>query len=429
MIPHHSLLAALLCLVPCPRTQVSSQESSGLYRAAEGDEVVLFPAPPAPAQTAMLALGTGEVRMLFTGEDGQHSFGPSLAVPEPVQGTVSFERDGDGHVVALLRNDEGAAPRRYARAGVRLEPVTFANGDVTLAGAIVLPEGSGPFPAAVMLHGSEAEPREGNLGMALFFAAEGIAALIFDKRGVGESGGGEWRASFDAYAGDACAAFEALRRNTSIDPERVGFWGHSQGAWVAALAGSRTKAAAFVVLECGGALSPVETTQWWSRRRFEARSALTPVQIEAALCYRKKKFDVLAGTLSLAELEPLTAAARKEPWFRTVTERIPDGPFWEPNVGYDPRPALEGLEHCPVLALYAEHDDSTPTEPSVRAARAAFERSGHARALVCTVPDANHGFFETRTGKLMEDELRSLQRFAPQYPPTLMDWLKEVTRR
>lgn len=421
-------MAALLLAAALPVS--AQQDRSGLYRAADGHRIVVFPAPPNPASTAMLELATGEVRMLFPREEGgseAFTFGPALAVPEPVTGTLLFARDDAGGVTGFVRQDAEAAPVRFERARGRREPVAFANGSVRLAGTLLVPEGLGPFPAVVMLHGSEPEPREGNLGMALFLVSEGFAALVFDKRGVGESKGGDWRASLDAYAGDACAAFEAIRAQPGIDARRSGYWGHSQGAWVAALAAVRTQDAAFAVLECGGALDPVETTLWSTRRLLESTTSFTPDEIEALLEYRRRKFDVVAGRLTRAELEPYTAEARKQPWFARVTERLPDGPFWEANAGYDPRPALEGLGHCAVLALYAEHDDLTPTEPSVRAARAAFERAGHERAAVHVIPAANHGLFETRTGKRMQEELPTLQRFAPGYATLLIGWLKDVT--
>jgi alpha-beta hydrolase superfamily lysophospholipase len=71
--------------------------------------------------------------------------------------------------------------------GTSEETVHFASGDITLAGTLVFPEGSQPHPAVVLLHGSG--PQKRDLVTARWFAAEGIAALAYDKRGVGQSGG------------------------------------------------------------------------------------------------------------------------------------------------------------------------------------------------------------------------------------------------
>jgi dienelactone hydrolase len=407
---------------------LAAHEWHGLYRSDAGRMLVLFPAPGAPEASALLVLDNGCVRVLVALESDEFGFGAALLPIEPFQGTLVLEREANGGVggVVLSSDDlEGL----FQRVALKEEEVAFEHGAVRLAGTLVSPPGAGPFPALVMLHGSEPEPREGNLGMAYLFAAEGLATLVFDKRGVGASSGEEWQASFAEYAGDARAGFALLAARPTIDARRIGFWGHSQGAWVAALAATNTPEAAFAVLECGGALDPVETTLWSYRRFMEARGVLSAQQIEACLAYHRRKFDVLAGRLAPEDLEPFTEAARKEPWFRHVTERIPDGPFWEANVAYDPRPALLGLGHCAVLALFAEHDESTPSEASLRALRSAFESAGHRRATVELVPGANHGFFATEGKRPMAQEFPTLERFAPAYAERLGSWLRTTVVR
>lgn len=423
-----TLTPLLALLAPLAPRQSPPQDLAGLYRAADGARLVLFPAPPDPSQTALIELSTGNVRVLFPVAEDEFAYGEALAVPEPLAGTLAIDRGADGTVRGLVRTDlELGREQAFERVALANVPASFANGDATLAGTLLLPEGKGPFPGIVMLHGSEPEPRGGNLGLALFLVAEGFATVIFDKRGVGESTGGDWRASFEAYAGDAAAGFAWLRARPEIARERVGYWGHSQGAWVAALAAARTKEAAFAVLECGGALDPVETTLWWTKQRLEAEKQLTTAEITALMDYRRRKYDVVAGKLTPGELEPFTAAARQERWFPRVTERLPDDPFWKANVAYDPRPALRSLGHCAVLALYAEHDDSTPTAASLVALRALVTETEHARFEVHEIEAANHGLFETKTGLRMEQELPELERFAPTYPPLLLDWLKKST--
>lgn len=77
-------------------------------------------------------------------------------------------------------------------APVREDEVTFASGPVTLSGTIVSPAGAGPFPGIVFLHGSGPEGRWASRYLAHEFARHGVAALIYDKRGVGRSTG-DWR--------------------------------------------------------------------------------------------------------------------------------------------------------------------------------------------------------------------------------------------
>jgi hypothetical protein len=74
----------------------------------------------------------------------------------------------------------------------RQENVRFTSGSVSLAGTLVSPRGRGPFPAIVFIHGSGPDSRENYRGQAVWFARQGFAALIYDKRGVGVSTG-DWR--------------------------------------------------------------------------------------------------------------------------------------------------------------------------------------------------------------------------------------------
>jgi predicted acyl esterase len=60
-----------------------------------------------------------------------------------------------------------------------------------LAGTLIPPEGEGPFPAVAILHGSGPDTRATYLPDATMLARAGVAALIYDKRGTGESFG-DW---------------------------------------------------------------------------------------------------------------------------------------------------------------------------------------------------------------------------------------------
>src|SRR5215471_4564596 len=71
-----------------------------------------------------------------------------------------------------------AAPAASEKHGIREEAVRFASGGVTLAGTLVLPEGSQAHPAVVLFHGSGPQARD--LFTARWFAEQGVAALAYD---------------------------------------------------------------------------------------------------------------------------------------------------------------------------------------------------------------------------------------------------------
>jgi pimeloyl-ACP methyl ester carboxylesterase len=152
---------------------------------------------------------------------------------------------------------------RFAAAGVllagaavaaepRIEDVTFASGGTTLAGSIVWPAVAPPVAAVVFVHGSGPQTRD--LGLARRFAAQGIAALVYDKRGVGRSGGiyeGQQSVTgmnIARLADDAAAALDTLADRVSPGGVDVGFAGISQAGWIVPLAATKTPRARFLLL-------------------------------------------------------------------------------------------------------------------------------------------------------------------------------------
>ena len=74
-------------------------------------------------------------------------------------------------------------------------------------------KGEGPFPAIVFVHGSGSETRKNSSYSAKWMTSIGYAALIYDKRGAGESDGDNksWsRFSFEDLTGDVIAVVNFL---------------------------------------------------------------------------------------------------------------------------------------------------------------------------------------------------------------------------
>jgi len=139
---------------------------------------------------------------------------------------------------------------------MRETDVTFASGDVTLAGTMAWPDGDAPFPAALLIAGSGSLDRNANhkslalnlsRDLARVLTDEGWATLRFDKRGVGESGGNYLSTGFFEELADAEAALDWLGAHADVGP--IVAIGHSAGGLQAAeLAGRERKLAGAVLL-------------------------------------------------------------------------------------------------------------------------------------------------------------------------------------
>ena len=140
-------------------------------------------------------------------------------------------------VVALLIAAGCAAPRPVF-------PPDPAPG--TLFRSLYLPQGTGPFPAVVLLH-TCAGVLDHVVHMAHTLRTAGYAALVVDSfrpRGV-QDNCNNWAVSVDEVAMDAFAALRHLRGRPGIDGDRIVVIGFSYGASAALrVASSRYQRAA-----------------------------------------------------------------------------------------------------------------------------------------------------------------------------------------
>lgn len=135
-------------------------------------------------------------------------------------------------------------------------PVKSAADSVTIEVTLFEPEGDGPFPVAVLSHGSpRSAPDRRTMGRARFevqskeFLARGFAVAVPTRRGYGHSGG-EWAEGYGtcshpdyARAGlesarDIRATLEALKAHPRVDMRRVVLVGVSAGGWASLAAAS-----------------------------------------------------------------------------------------------------------------------------------------------------------------------------------------------
>ncbi|HET6638957.1 MAG TPA: alpha/beta hydrolase [Gemmatimonadota bacterium] len=299
---------------------------------------------------------------------------------------------------------------------VHEEEVRFRNGDVELAGTLLLPAGPGPHPAVVFLHGSGPEGRWASNYLARGVVRGGIAALVWDKRGVGESAGSWEDASFEDQAGDAAAAVALLRSRPEIDAERVGIHGHSQGGTIAPLVAVRSNAD-FVIGSAASGL-PMDDVEVFSIGNFVGIPSMSGEEAELARAYVEALVDVAYHGAPRDSLDALTERARGREWF--FEPPAPDDSYWAFSrriADYDPLVWWRQVD-VPVLLVYGAADERVPVEPSVAAITEALESSGHS-ATVRIFEGADHTFRLHRPG----DEW---PRTAPGYPDAVLEWLANL---
>jgi pimeloyl-ACP methyl ester carboxylesterase len=196
----------------------------------------------------------------------------------------SVVRSATHCVFALLAPLGALAGSAVTGAEARVEEMAFVSHGARLSGSIVFPDDLKPHSAVVFIHGSGEQTR--NLTLAKRFAAAGIAALVYDKRGVGKSGGEyESRQSVSGMnisllADDASAALQALASHPSLKGVPVGLAGISQAGWIAPLAAERNRGAKFLVL-WSGPVCKVSEEDIYSKYTADTSQPIVPAYQEA----------------------------------------------------------------------------------------------------------------------------------------------------
>lgn len=320
----------------------------------------------------------------------------------------------------------------------RYKEVQFKNGSVVLAGTLVLPASAGPHPAAVVVHGSHPQGRHDGKdawvyrGWGEALASRGVAALVYDKRGIGESTGDYLRASLDDLADDALAGVEMLRAHTLIDPQRVGVIGTSQGGWIAPIAAVKDRAVAFLILQVPPAVSVAEQemdTVAASLSTEEAREAGISVQhIAEAQAFQRAMFEVAYGRRSWAGFEPEARKASETPWakFIEIPKSEADLDWWRRNE-FDPAPTLRQVR-CPVLALFGKEDPLVPPARNVPLLERCLREGGNTDYVIRVFPGVGHNCEMPR--RLTGDDWGWPASFwvwarkAPGFYQQISDWLR-----
>ncbi len=183
----------------------------------------------------------------------------------------------------------------------RQEAIHFSSDGFTLAGTLYLPAGAGPYAAVVLFHGSGAQPRYEFEGP--WFAAHGVAALTYDKRGVGESTGDFRSIPFMTLCDDGLAGIQLLKARGDIDPKRIGVWGLSQGGWLGPLAASRSSDVAFVIAVSGPGVSPGEQMIYFWENDLRDRG-VPERQVKEATALRREVWQYMETSVATNAQRP-----------------------------------------------------------------------------------------------------------------------------
>jgi pimeloyl-ACP methyl ester carboxylesterase len=309
---------------------------------------------------------------------------------------------------------------------MRRHDIEFRSGGVSLRGTVTLPDGDGPWPGIVTIHGASEGLRDFRLFAHLesLLVPAGVAVIRYDRRGSGASGGDFYAASFDLLADDALAALDVLAAQPGVDARRIGMYGFSQGGWIGPVAAGRSPKVAFLVLVGACAVTPAEQMAYAAATLIR-EAGHGEAAVRRAIQLRAAVDEAIRGHRSRGEAAELVRAASAEPWFELAWVSEPpaepneEDRKWRLEMDYDVRPIVQRLR-LPVLLIHGGHDRWTPVSESRRVWQAAYAgRSGELRAEQL----AGTGHFPTLANGEDGEEHAPI---SPDYEALLLHWLRGV---
>ena len=271
------------------------------------------------------------------------------------------------------------------RASFTDREVTVDAGGWPLPGTLSVPNGAGPWPAVVLVHGSGPGDRDSSIGPTRIFrdlahglASKGIAVLRYEKRTRQH---GPTIAPLTTFTvkeetiDDAVTAVELLRKTTGIDPRRVFVAGHSLGGMVAPRIATAAGTSVRGLIVLAGAVR----------------------SLEQSIIDQSRYLAALDGTVSPEEKQQIEAFEQMAARIKTLKATDPPvsaGPFSAPASyfvdlrDYNPPAAAAKLD-IPMLILQGGRDFQVTMDDFAKWKAALANRSN---VTFADFPLANHLF-------------------------------------
>ncbi|MCX7909164.1 MAG: alpha/beta hydrolase [Ignavibacteria bacterium] len=324
------------------------------------------------------------------------------------------------------------------------EEVEIHSGGVKLAGTFSRPIDLNKYPVVIFITGSGLQNRDEEIyGFKIFKKISdelikiGIATLRMDDRGVGGSTTipGTSPTTFD-FANDVEQMINYLKTRKDIDTGKICLLGHSEGAIVAFIVGSRNPNIRCIISIAGPTIrgdslileqillemknqnvpdsliqetiqdqmeiyNIVRKTQDYERAKEILRK-----QAKKQLEFYPEEISSQVSNILIERNIQMQIESIRSEWFRTF-------------IDINPIDFLSKIK-CPTLLIFAEKDQQVPLESNISKFRKHIKKKNF---TVAVIPNANHLFQKCKTGQVFEYGILP-KKFAPNFIETISNWLR-----
>jgi pimeloyl-ACP methyl ester carboxylesterase len=293
----------------------------------------------------------------------------------------------------------------------------FESRGVRIHGRLYTPAGRGPFPTVLYVTGG------GNyslitdayaLNTVRAFNERGMAVYVFDKPGLGQSGGAFENGNIQGKVEDTVAALDLLRTLRQVDQDCTIVWALSAAGWYAPQAVAGRADVCGLILVSPAGFNPTDWYSMFTRRELTRAGVTGAAQDEAVALWltllryqgTAENYDATRAMLARSIGQPWYATAiAQESWeglpetldtllapdaLRQAWVSAPADYEWprERENFMDYTPAYRSVRQ-PVILIFGDAD--TLIDPA--ASRAIFERAwaGRDDVTITTYAGAGHG--------------------------------------
>ncbi|OZG75177.1 hypothetical protein BTA51_01980 [Hahella sp. CCB-MM4] len=269
----------------------------------------------------------------------------------------------------------------------------FPHQDDHLSATLLLPEGNGPFPVVVFIHGDGPTDRfadGGYIPIMNNLLRNGIASFSWDKAGVGQSSGHWLEQTMADRANEAAQAISLLKHQEKVG--NIGVLGFSQGGWVLSQL-AENKADYDFMIAVGVAVNWQRQSEYLQQQRM-LHSGFSNDQIDTVRQYERRVIqDILLPQapyneyLAFMEHNPPPSGAYAEPMSQSRYQ------FVARNLKVDMELGLAQIK-VPFLGIFGDSDLNVDVRESLAAITKAFNTTGHQEYQLSLLPNATHSMLK-----------------------------------
>jgi uncharacterized protein len=331
------------------------------------------------------------------------------------------------------------------------EEVIYNGNGLQYSGTITIPQGSGSFPAIVLITGSGQQDRDETIFNHKPFAVladaltrDGFVVLRVDDRGMGNSTGNFEASTTADFAKDVNASLDYLKTRHEVNDKRLGLLGHSEGGMIAPMVASQRKDINFIVLMAAPGVKIIDLIAEQSAAVMRSQGIDSPFSENYKQLYTQvvtaiinatdtttakrnalqiiNNWEAKADSADLSKLGFISSGNTQD--YIEDQIAICSTPWFKDFIQFDPQPYLTNLKKLKVLALNGSKDIQVVSKQNLPAVKNALVEGSTKTFEAEELPGLNHLFQTCKRCTVMEyGQLE--ETIAPVALQTITDWLNK----